>query len=131
MPTGPTKERTNTITQLWHMNGKCPEDTIPIRRTKKEDVLRASSVKRYGKKKHRSVPQPRSADPDFVNESGHQVINVEHKKEIFISIFFVIIKGKTSFLPRENFILHAFVNFLADIFCLSFSWCSFSLLLKH
>ncbi|KAL0389811.1 UNVERIFIED_CONTAM: hypothetical protein Scaly_0338200 [Sesamum calycinum] len=68
-----SKERSNLITQLWHMNGKCPEDTIPIRRTKKEDVLRASSVKRYGKKKHRSLPKPRSADPDLINESGHQV----------------------------------------------------------
>ncbi|KAL0417409.1 UNVERIFIED_CONTAM: hypothetical protein Sradi_1154400 [Sesamum radiatum] len=67
-----SKERSNPITQLWHMNGKCPEDTIPIRRTKKEDVLRASSVKRYGKKKHRSLPKPRSADPDLINESGHQ-----------------------------------------------------------
>ncbi|KAL0436109.1 UNVERIFIED_CONTAM: hypothetical protein Sradi_0318800 [Sesamum radiatum] len=67
-----SKVRANPITQLWHMNGKCPEDTIPIRRTKKEDVLRASSAKRYGKKKHRSVPKPRSADPDLINESGHQ-----------------------------------------------------------
>ncbi|GMH10268.1 hypothetical protein Nepgr_012109 [Nepenthes gracilis] len=66
------KERTNPITQLWHLNGKCPEGTIPIRRTKKNDILRASSVKRYGRKKHRSVPQPKSADPDIVNESGHQ-----------------------------------------------------------
>jgi hypothetical protein len=55
------------------VNGKCPEVTIHIRRTKKDDVLRASSVKRYGKKKHRAIPQPRSADPDLVNESGHQV----------------------------------------------------------
>ncbi|KAK4409254.1 hypothetical protein Sango_0506400 [Sesamum angolense] len=45
-------------------------------RTKKEDVLRASSVKRYGKKKHRSVPKPRSADPDLINESGHQVVHL-------------------------------------------------------
>ncbi|KAG6790912.1 protein neprosin [Populus alba] len=67
-----SKERTNPITQSWHVNGKCPEGTIPIRRTKKDDVLRASSVKRYGKKKHRAIPQPRSADPDLVNESGHQ-----------------------------------------------------------
>ncbi|EYU39272.1 hypothetical protein MIMGU_mgv1a0125391mg, partial [Erythranthe guttata] len=37
----------NSISQLWHMNGKCPQETIPIRRTKKEDVLRATSVKRY------------------------------------------------------------------------------------
>eukprot|EP00262_Sarcandra_glabra_P003906 TRINITY_DN1477_c0_g1_i1.p1 TRINITY_DN1477_c0_g1~~TRINITY_DN1477_c0_g1_i1.p1 ORF type:complete len:415 (-),score=77.51 TRINITY_DN1477_c0_g1_i1:360-1604(-) len=62
----------NPITQLWHISGRCPEGTIPIRRTKKDDILRASSVKRYGKKKHRSIPQPRSADPDLVNESGHQ-----------------------------------------------------------
>nr|GMD18010.1 uncharacterized protein LOC109160061 [Ipomoea batatas] len=66
--TGP-KERTNPITQLWHMNGRCPEDTIPVRRTKEDDVLRASSVKRYGKKKHSSLAKPRGTDPDLVNES--------------------------------------------------------------
>lgn len=77
MSSGPN-ERTNSITQLWHMNGKCSEGTIPVRRTKKEDVLRASSVKRYGKKKHKSIPKPRSADPDLINQSGHQVSNQEH-----------------------------------------------------
>ncbi|KAK2642547.1 hypothetical protein Ddye_024310 [Dipteronia dyeriana] len=30
-----SKERTNPISQMWHTNGKCPEDSIPIRRTKK------------------------------------------------------------------------------------------------
>ncbi|XP_059430484.1 protein neprosin isoform X2 [Corylus avellana] len=65
-------ERSSPITQLWHQNGRCPEGTIPIRRTKKDDVLRASSAKRYGRKKHRSIPQPRSADPDLINQSGHQ-----------------------------------------------------------
>ncbi|CAO2832868.1 unnamed protein product [Amaranthus hypochondriacus] len=64
--------RSNPITQLWHANGKCPTGTIPIRRTKEEDVLRASSVKRYGRKKHRSFAKPRSPDPDLVNQSGHQ-----------------------------------------------------------
>ncbi|KAA0040111.1 uncharacterized protein E6C27_scaffold366G00860 [Cucumis melo var. makuwa] len=66
------KEITNPINQLWHANGRCPENTIPIRRTKEDDVLRASSVKRYGKKRHRAIPQPRSADPDLINQSGHQ-----------------------------------------------------------
>ncbi|XP_061363476.1 protein neprosin-like isoform X2 [Gastrolobium bilobum] len=67
------QEKSNApITQLWHVNGKCPEDTIPIRRTKEEDVLRASSVKRYGRKKHRTIPKPRSAQPDLINQSGHQ-----------------------------------------------------------
>lgn len=94
--TGP-KERTNPITQLWHMEGKCPEDTIPIRRTKKDDVLRASSVKRYGKKKSRSIPKPRSADPDLVNQSGHQVsvshlLGLQHWFFIFLYFFCPIAK---------------------------------------
>lgn len=76
------KETVKPITQLWHMNGQCPEETIPIRRTKKDDVLRASSVKRYGKKKRTSIPQPRSADPDLINQSGHQV-NQERKNNLF------------------------------------------------
>ena len=62
------------MTQLWHLNGKCPEGTVPIRRTKTEDLLRASSIKSYGKKKHKAIPRPpRSADPDLINQSGHQV----------------------------------------------------------
>ncbi|KAL5708599.1 hypothetical protein ACHQM5_019377 [Ranunculus cassubicifolius] len=68
-----SKEKTtSSSTQLWHMNGKCPKGTIPIRRTKKKDLLRASSVSKYGKKKHRTAPQPRSADLDFISGSGHQ-----------------------------------------------------------
>ncbi|XWS41248.1 hypothetical protein CRYUN_Cryun17cG0065200 [Craigia yunnanensis] len=61
-----------TITQLWHMNGKCPEGTIAVRRTNKDDMLRASSIKAFGKKKHKTIPQPRSADPDLISQSGHQ-----------------------------------------------------------
>lgn len=75
-----SKARENTIQQLWHVNGMCPEDTIPIRRTKEDDVMRASSVKTYGKKKYKGNSKPRrnipkSADPDLVNQSGHQVTN--------------------------------------------------------
>ncbi|KAM0020115.1 putative neprosin [Helianthus debilis subsp. tardiflorus] len=39
------------VTQVWHSYGKCPKGTIPVRRTKKEDVLRAGYVNSYGKKK--------------------------------------------------------------------------------
>ncbi|KAJ0724853.1 putative neprosin [Helianthus annuus] len=41
----------SSITQLWHSTGKCPKGTIPVRRTKKVDVLRASSIKSFGKKR--------------------------------------------------------------------------------
>nr|CAD1818461.1 unnamed protein product [Ananas comosus var. bracteatus] len=58
--------------QLWHQNGRCPANTVPIRRTRKDDMLRASSVNKYGRKKHKSTPNPLSVDPDLLNESGHQ-----------------------------------------------------------
>ncbi|KAL0903656.1 hypothetical protein M5K25_028048 [Dendrobium thyrsiflorum] len=66
------KQSSKQISQLWHKNGRCPENTIPIRRTKEEDVLRATSLKSYGKKKHRTIPFPLSSDPDLINENGHE-----------------------------------------------------------
>ncbi|XP_066342252.1 protein neprosin-like [Miscanthus floridulus] len=57
-----SKVSARPITQTWHQNGKCPENTIPIRRIKEEDVLRASSIGRYGKKMPRSIPKLISVD---------------------------------------------------------------------
>ncbi|CAL4990972.1 unnamed protein product [Urochloa decumbens] len=53
---------TYSMTQTWHQNGKCPANTIPIRRTKEEDILRASSVTRFGKKSPMSIPKFLSVD---------------------------------------------------------------------
>ncbi|PSS26883.1 protein of unknown function DUF239 protein [Actinidia chinensis var. chinensis] len=37
--------------QLWGLSGEsCPEGTIPIRRTSEHDMLRASSIRRFGRK---------------------------------------------------------------------------------
>ncbi|KAK6924824.1 Neprosin activation peptide [Dillenia turbinata] len=42
--------------QLWTSSGEsCPDGTIPIRRTTEEDVLRASSLQRFGRKLNRNV----------------------------------------------------------------------------
>ncbi|MCD9645499.1 hypothetical protein HAX54_034491 [Datura stramonium] len=42
--------------QLWSMSGEtCPEGTIPVRRTKEQDILRASSIRRFGRKIRRPV----------------------------------------------------------------------------
>ncbi|KAJ4843545.1 hypothetical protein Tsubulata_007961 [Turnera subulata] len=72
------------ITQLWHLKGSCPKGTIPIRRTKKEDILRASAAQNYGKKKKSPTnpPQPRSAQPDLISQTGHQhaIVYVEGDK---------------------------------------------------
>ncbi|KAK7386777.1 hypothetical protein VNO78_27113 [Psophocarpus tetragonolobus] len=38
--------------QLWSLSGEsCPEGTIPVRRTMEQDMLRANSVQRFGRKK--------------------------------------------------------------------------------
>ena len=44
------------FTQPWHLNGRCPEGTIPIRRTKEEDLLKASSLANFGRKKYHTIP---------------------------------------------------------------------------
>ncbi|RVW52960.1 hypothetical protein CK203_072717 [Vitis vinifera] len=42
--------------QIWMNSGEsCPEGTIPIRRTTEKDILRASSIKRFGRKLRRNV----------------------------------------------------------------------------
>jgi hypothetical protein len=60
------------MVQLWHQKGRCPAGTVPVRRTKKVDLLRASSMRRYGRKRH-TVANPMSIDPAMLNEGGHQV----------------------------------------------------------
>ncbi|XP_062077464.1 protein neprosin-like [Humulus lupulus] len=70
--TSSSKSSKPIITQLWHTKGRCPKGTIPVRRTKRKDLLRASTIKSYGKKVHISTPKPRSADPGFTSQSGHQ-----------------------------------------------------------
>ncbi|WCJ38492.1 hypothetical protein M5689_019552 [Euphorbia peplus] len=52
--------------QLWSTTGEtCPEGTIPVRRTKEEDMLRASSVRRFARKPRRHVRRD-------TNSNGHE-----------------------------------------------------------
>ncbi|KAF1871915.1 hypothetical protein Lal_00012132 [Lupinus albus] len=53
--------------QLWSLYGEsCPEGTIPIKRTIEEDILRASSVNRFGRKLTSGVRRDTSSN-------GHEV----------------------------------------------------------
>ncbi|XP_010525266.1 PREDICTED: uncharacterized protein LOC104803087 [Tarenaya hassleriana] len=68
-----TKQSKVILSQLWHVNGKCPENTVPIRRTRREDFIRANSIENYGKKNQKSIPKPKSYDPASVlTQNGHQ-----------------------------------------------------------
>lgn len=55
--------------QTWHLNGFCPEGTIPVRRTFAEDLMRADSPKQYGKKSHSTARFDQKPD---VNGNGHE-----------------------------------------------------------
>lgn len=56
------------VVQAWHATGEvCPEDTVPIRRTTEKDLLRASSLRRYGRKPVRQGVRRDSTS------SGHEV----------------------------------------------------------
>ncbi|KAI9071735.1 hypothetical protein K1719_046301 [Acacia pycnantha] len=48
--------KSTPIVQPWHQSGSCPEGTIPIRRIKEEDILRANSIQQFGKKNFKRPP---------------------------------------------------------------------------
>ncbi|XP_054813493.1 uncharacterized protein LOC129314148 [Prosopis cineraria] len=56
------------IAQLWHQSGSCPEGTIPIRRIRKEDMLRDRSIRQFGKKNLQTIRLPSDAGGQRVNE---------------------------------------------------------------
>ncbi|WZZ61555.1 hypothetical protein YC2023_061662 [Brassica napus] len=51
-----TKKKTKAP-QAWHKNGRCPKNTVPIRRIMKEDILRSKSIESFGKKTTSSIPE--------------------------------------------------------------------------
>ncbi|CAH9147311.1 unnamed protein product [Cuscuta epithymum] len=51
IPKGQNGEEEFEEFQAWRTTGEtCPEGTVPIRRTREEEMLRASSVRRFGRK---------------------------------------------------------------------------------
>ncbi|KAH0889823.1 hypothetical protein HID58_052252, partial [Brassica napus] len=53
---------------LCHRYGKCAEGTM----TEEDVVLRENSNKKYGMKKYKSFPFPKSEEHVLMNQSGHQ-----------------------------------------------------------
>ncbi|KEH35868.1 putative neprosin [Medicago truncatula] len=47
---GVTSNTSSDVFQTWTKSGSCPEETVPIRRIRKEDLLRAVSLDRFGQK---------------------------------------------------------------------------------
>ncbi|XP_019100986.1 PREDICTED: uncharacterized protein LOC109132954 [Camelina sativa] len=70
------EEQPEDIAQPWHLAGDCPENTIPIKRITKEDLLRVDYIQTYGKKdccsnisqRHRLYDHPTAIKDDNDHE---------------------------------------------------------------
>lgn len=85
--------KTNMVTQHWTINGKCPKNTIPIRRTRREDILRAKSLKEYGRKYTNNIPQPQPTNSTNAN-AQHEVhisFDIYFEKPLFLLVMCVYI----------------------------------------
>ncbi|OAY77557.1 hypothetical protein ACMD2_09853, partial [Ananas comosus] len=61
----PRNGTTRRAWQAWNHVGNCPEGTVSVRRTTVEDVLRAGSLSRFGKKKVHKQPSETMASSAF------------------------------------------------------------------
>ncbi|KAK1265690.1 hypothetical protein QJS04_geneDACA018112 [Acorus gramineus] len=76
--------RNHTIqVQTWHLNGTCPEGTIPIRRIQKSDLIRAASLKNFGRKSPWGLMGGRRPNDNSVNE-GHEHAIVIAKEKFYM-----------------------------------------------
>ncbi|XP_054795364.1 uncharacterized protein LOC129300791 [Prosopis cineraria] len=57
------------ISQIWQKSGTCPEGTVPVRRIRKRELLKAHSIEDYGRKKA-SFSQPQNLDSS-VQQKNH------------------------------------------------------------
>ncbi|KAK1312372.1 hypothetical protein QJS10_CPA07g00935 [Acorus calamus] len=64
------------IHQPWHLNGTCPEGTVPIHRTQKSDLMRAISLKNFGKKYPERIHHPEIGDDGHV----HAIVSTSEDK---------------------------------------------------
>jgi hypothetical protein len=64
--------------QVWRKSGSCPKGTIPVRRIRKRELLKAHSIDEYGRKKpsilNRKVSDKLNQNGDsFVQQQNHSV----------------------------------------------------------
>lgn len=104
MPKGYSRENeSHEDFQLWSLTGEfCPEGTIPIRRTTEQDMLRASSVRRFGRKIRR-VKRDSST-------SGHEVLIISltlaRSQNLLLFIYLTLSRGEhnnnKTYLSRKS-----------------------------
>ncbi|PKU67836.1 hypothetical protein MA16_Dca018344 [Dendrobium catenatum] len=94
--------------QRWRSSGEeCPEGTIAVRRTMEKDILRASSIRSFGRKPAVIVRRDSTGSGHEVQGLQSEDLSVEFCSSLFCSL------GRLSFVAGA-----AIVYDLLDAFCL-------------
>lgn len=72
------KDSSMVVKQTWRKSGSCPEGTIPIRRIRKDVLLKADSVERYGRKK----PMFLQEIPQLSNNRSSHTLLMNHSVRV-------------------------------------------------
>ena len=70
------------IQQTWQKSGSCPEGPVPIRRIRKQDLLRAASLEQFGTKPPNIPSASNKTDikniisPPSINNTNSQVFSM-------------------------------------------------------
>ncbi|KAI3915317.1 hypothetical protein MKX01_035576 [Papaver californicum] len=79
LKTESTDSRNNAsrpVSQTWQKSGSCPKGTIPIRRIRKQDLLRAGSLDRFGMKSPYVFSNPNNTLYDITPNKTHNFGNL-------------------------------------------------------
>ena len=71
-----TKSSKPVVFQTWQRSGSCPEGTVPIRRIRRRDLLRATSLEHFGRKTSQVFSASNSTDQKesrFVNANNTKI----------------------------------------------------------
>ncbi|KAF7830489.1 putative neprosin [Senna tora] len=95
-----TKMGSMSVTsQVWQKSGRCPEGTIPVRRIRKRDLLKAHSIEDYGRKKPSISPQ------DVHNlDSSVSVERQNHSKAIVFTVGYRYLGAKGDIRVFQPFV---------------------------
>lgn len=75
--------------QVWSLYGEsCPEESIPIGRTKEQDILRAGSISKFGRKLNQIKMDSNTIEHEVCNHKNRTYIHT-YISNVAISISFI------------------------------------------
>ncbi|XP_019163410.1 PREDICTED: uncharacterized protein LOC109159749 [Ipomoea nil] len=92
--------------QLWSLAGEsCPEGTVPIRRTSEQDVLRASSITKFGRKLARPVRRDSSSNDGHEHAVGYVSGDEYYGAKASINVWAPVVANQYEFSLSQIWII--------------------------